>query len=83
MQNSNNSVDSSVEASQRTRSQINEIVVEMQNANDMVAQIAAASEQQSAVASEMNQNVTSIHLSANEVLQAWLCCVIQTRNQTS
>lgn len=70
MQNSNNSVDSSVEASQRTRSQINEIVVEMQNANDMVAQIAAASEQQSAVASEMNQNVTSIHLSANEVLQA-------------
>ncbi len=70
MQNSNNSVDSSVEASQRTRNQINEIVVEMQNANDMVAQIAAASEQQSAVASEMNQNVTSIHLSANEVLQA-------------
>ncbi len=70
MQNSNNSVDSSVEASQRTRSQVNEIVVEMQNANDMVAQIAAASEQQSAVASEMNQNVTSIHLSANEVLQA-------------
>ncbi|NIY83511.1 methyl-accepting chemotaxis protein [Vibrio hepatarius] len=70
MQNSNSSVDSSVEASQRTRSQVDEIVVEMQNANDMVAQIAAASEQQSAVASEMNQNVTSIHLSANEVLQA-------------
>ncbi|MEF1173743.1 methyl-accepting chemotaxis protein, partial [Vibrio sinaloensis] len=45
-------------------------VIEMQNANDMVAQIAAASEQQSAVATEMNENVTGIHLAANEVLQA-------------
>lgn len=70
MQSSNDNVDSSVSASNQTREQLNVIVAEMQNANDMVAQIAAASEQQSSVASEMNQNVTSIHLSANEVLQA-------------
>ncbi|UUM32936.1 methyl-accepting chemotaxis protein [Vibrio japonicus] len=70
MQSSNDNVDSSVNASNQTREQLNVIVAEMQNANDMVAQIAAASEQQSSVASEMNQNVTSIHLSANEVLQA-------------
>ncbi|WP_100752994.1 methyl-accepting chemotaxis protein [Vibrio salilacus] len=70
MQTSNESVERSVQASDNTRKQLDVIVNEMHNANDMVAQIAAASEQQSAVASEMNQNVTGIHLAANEVLQA-------------
>jgi len=70
MQTSNDRVEQSVIASDETRKQLDVIVDEMQNANDMVAQIAAASEQQSTVASEMNQNVTGIHLAANEVLQA-------------
>ena len=35
-----------VAASEKTRRQLDVIVAEMQNANDMVAQIAAASEQQ-------------------------------------
>ena len=70
MQASNESVEQSVQASDDTRKQLDVIVDEMHNANDRVAQIAAASEQQSAVASEMNQNVTGIHLAANEVLQA-------------
>ncbi|WP_261904082.1 methyl-accepting chemotaxis protein [Vibrio fortis] len=70
MKQSNEEVDHSVKASDDTRAQLDEIVAELQNANDMVAQIAAASEQQSSVATEMNQNVSSIHLAANEVLQA-------------
>lgn len=70
MQTSNESVEQSVQASDDTRKQLDVIVDEMHNANDRVAQIAAASEQQSAVASEMNQNVTGIHLAANAVLQA-------------
>ena len=70
MQSSNEKVDQSVEVSDKTRQQLDLIVDELNNANDMVSQIAAASEQQSAVATEMNQNVTGIHLAANEVLQA-------------
>ncbi|MCG9677634.1 methyl-accepting chemotaxis protein [Vibrio sp. Isolate24] len=70
MQSSNEKVDESVAASTKTREQLDVIVNEMQNANDMVAQIAAASEQQSTVATEMNENVSGIHLAANEVLQA-------------
>ncbi|NOH60900.1 methyl-accepting chemotaxis protein [Vibrio sp. RE88] len=70
MQSSNEKVDESVSASNKTREQLDVIVAEMQNANDMVAQIAAASEQQSTVATEMNENVSGIHLAANEVLQA-------------
>ncbi|KJY86756.1 chemotaxis protein [Vibrio neptunius] len=70
MQSSNERVDESVSASKKTREQLDAIVNEMQNANDMVAQIAAASEQQSTVATEMNENVSGIHMAANEVLQA-------------
>ena len=70
MQSSNEKVDHSVVASNETRQQLDVIVNELHNANDMVAQIAAASEQQSTVATEMSENVTGIHLAANEVLQA-------------
>ncbi|NVN83284.1 MULTISPECIES: methyl-accepting chemotaxis protein [unclassified Vibrio] len=70
MQNSNEKVDHSVVASNETRQQLDVIVNELHNANDMVAQIAAASEQQSTVATEMSESVTGIHLAANEVLQA-------------
>lgn len=70
MEDSNERVDETVAASEKTRQQLDVIVAEMQNANDMVAQIAAASEQQSAVATEMNENVSGINLAANDVLQA-------------
>ncbi|UPR34363.1 methyl-accepting chemotaxis protein [Vibrio cyclitrophicus] len=70
MQSSNEKVDHSVIASNETRQQLDVIVNELHNANDMVAQIAAASEQQSTVATEMSESVTGIHLAANEVLQA-------------
>lgn len=70
MESSHEKVTQSVQASENTREKLNVIVEEMQKANDMVAQIAAASEQQSTVATEMNQNVASVHLSANEILQA-------------
>ncbi|MEZ9514397.1 methyl-accepting chemotaxis protein [Vibrio splendidus] len=70
MQSSNEKVDHSVVASNETRQQLDVIVNELHNANDMVAQIAAASEQQSTVATEMSESVTGIHLAANEVLQA-------------
>ncbi|OLQ94088.1 chemotaxis protein [Vibrio ponticus] len=70
MESSHEKVTQSVQASEDTREKLNVIVEEMQKANDMVAQIAAASEQQSTVATEMNQNVASVHLSANEILQA-------------
>jgi len=63
-------VDESVEKAQDTQNQLAEMVKELVSSNDMVAQIAAASEQQGLVAQEMNQNVSSIHLSANEVKQA-------------
>ncbi|WP_194435159.1 methyl-accepting chemotaxis protein [Vibrio fluminensis] len=63
-------VSQSVQASEDTRQKLSAIVDEMRRANDMVAQIAAASDQQNAVASDMNQNVASVHLSANEILQA-------------
>ena len=70
MQSSNEKVDHSVVASNETRQQLDVIVSELHNANDMVSQIAAASEQQSTVATEMSESVTGIHLAANEVLQA-------------
>ena len=70
MQSSNEKVDHSVVASDETRQQLDVIVNELHNANDMVSQIAAASEQQSTVATEMSESVTGIHLAANEVLQA-------------
>ncbi|CAH7041659.1 Methyl-accepting chemotaxis protein [Vibrio chagasii] len=70
MQSSNEKVEHSVVASNETRQQLDVIVNELHNANDMVSQIAAASEQQSTVATEMSESVTGIHLAANEVLQA-------------
>lgn len=53
-----------------TQQQLTTMVSELIRSNDMVAQIAAASEQQGLVANEMTQNVSIIHLAANEVKQA-------------
>lgn len=70
MQRSNVKVEQSVAISLDTQKQLANMVTELVKSNDMVAQIAAASEQQGLVANEMTENVTSIHLAANEVMQA-------------
>lgn len=70
MQSSHSKVEASVAKAKETQAQLALMVEELVVSNDMVAQIAAASEQQGLVAQEMNQNVSSIHLSANEVKQA-------------
>lgn len=67
MQRSNERVEKGVEIAIATKAQLLDMVQELLKANDMVAQIAAASEQQGLVANEMNENVSSIHLAANEV----------------
>lgn len=46
------------------------ILTEVQRINDMNAQIATASEEQSAVAEEINRNLTSIHGNSEEALDA-------------
>ncbi|WP_017222692.1 methyl-accepting chemotaxis protein [Moritella dasanensis] len=70
MASSNLKVEESVGVSVATQQQLTTMVSELIRSNDMVAQIAAASEQQGLVANEMTQNVSIIHLAANEVKQA-------------
>ncbi|USD64528.1 methyl-accepting chemotaxis protein [Vibrio sp. SCSIO 43136] len=70
MERSNQQVEKSVDIANSTQDKLSDMVNELQRSNDMVAQIAAASEQQGQVANEMSQNVTTIHLAANEVKQA-------------
>lgn len=67
MQRSNERVEKGVEIAMSTKEKLLAMVEELLKANDMVAQIAAASEEQGIVANEMNENVTTIHLAANEV----------------
>ena len=69
MERSNLKVEVSVDISRSTQAQLETMVSELLHSNDMVAQIAAASEQQGLVAQEMSQNVSTIHLAANEVKQ--------------
>ncbi|HAS8092658.1 TPA: methyl-accepting chemotaxis protein, partial [Vibrio vulnificus] len=70
MERSNSKVEQSVSITIETQKQLSLMVEELVKSNDMVAQIAAASEQQGLVANEMTENVTSIHLAANEVMQS-------------
>ncbi|EMN7215822.1 methyl-accepting chemotaxis protein [Vibrio vulnificus] len=70
MESSNSKVEQSVTITIETQKQLSLMVEELVKSNDMVAQIAAASEQQGLVANEMTENVTSIHLAANEVMQS-------------
>jgi methyl-accepting chemotaxis protein len=70
MKESDRHVQQSVDSTTTTQAQLLEMVTELQLANDMIAQIAAASEQQNTVATDMNENVVGIHSAANEVLQA-------------
>ncbi|CAH1560883.1 methyl-accepting chemotaxis protein [Vibrio rotiferianus] len=70
MERSNAKVEESVGISQSTQHQLGDMVEELVRSNDMVSQIAAASEQQGLVANEMTENVSTIHLAANEVKHA-------------
>ncbi len=70
MQSSHRKVEDSVIKAEETQNQLSLMVEELMTSSDRVSQIAAASEQQGTVAQEVNHNVSSIHLSANEVKQA-------------
>ena len=61
MQTSRDLARSTVEQTTRAESALNKIRHEVGEINDMNAQIASASEQQSAVAEEVNQNIIRIH----------------------
>ncbi|GMQ49044.1 methyl-accepting chemotaxis protein [Vibrio sp. 10N] len=70
MEQNNASISASVSAASDTKTTLESMVDDLNGANDMVAQIAAAAEQQSMVSNEMSENVTTIHLSAREINQA-------------
>ncbi|WP_435608693.1 methyl-accepting chemotaxis protein [Pseudomonas knackmussii] len=70
MQRSHQLVEKSVEDAEQTESALNEIAVAVAVIHQMNQQIAAASEQQSAVAEEINRSVTSIRGIADESAQA-------------
>ena len=56
-----------VTASKETGDELQQMVEQLGLANDMVTQIASSAEEQGAVSNEMNENVTSISTSANDV----------------
>ncbi|GGI69774.1 methyl-accepting chemotaxis protein [Shewanella gelidii] len=70
MRVSNSNVVESVQSVNETQEELERMLEGLNLSNDMVAQIAAAAEQQGAVSDEVNSNVSSINLSANEVSQA-------------
>ncbi|WP_234497064.1 methyl-accepting chemotaxis protein [Vibrio maritimus] len=70
MEQNNTSIAASVSGAQETKVTLESMLGDLSGANDMVAQIAAAAEQQSMVSNEMSENVTTIHLSAREINEA-------------
>lgn len=67
MKSSHTSSEASVETALETQQQLKDMVSALHGSNDRVVQIAAAAEEQGTVSEEMNQNVSNIHNSANEV----------------
>jgi methyl-accepting chemotaxis protein len=67
---SRNKVQECVQSSDQTRVELGNMVNTLGSANDMVTQIASASEEQGAVSNEINENLNIINLSANEVNEA-------------
>lgn len=80
MQGSNNNVLESVESVNGTQDKLQKMLDGLNLSNDMVAQIAAASEQQGTVSDEVNSNVSSINLSANEVSQSAESLAVQSQS---
>ena len=61
---------SCADMSDKTKAELQGMITELSLVNDMVIQISAAAEQQSVTTNEINENVSSISLSANEVSSA-------------
>lgn len=70
MQSSHQSSSQSVDSAHEAQDELKRMVEALYQSNDRVAQIAAAAEEQGTVSEDMNHNVSSIHLSANEINQA-------------
>ncbi len=70
MSNNQQKITVSSEMASETKQQLDSIVNNLMRANDMIAEIAAAADQQGVVSNEVNENVTTIHLSAGEIRQA-------------
>ncbi|GAB3527514.1 methyl-accepting chemotaxis protein [Photobacterium alginatilyticum] len=67
MKASHNSSRNSVENAQDSQRELKHMLDALYQSTDRVAQIAAAADQQGTVSEDINGNVSSIHLSANEV----------------
>ncbi|MFC1503479.1 methyl-accepting chemotaxis protein [Pseudomonadota bacterium] len=67
MRSSHQSSQRSVDTAKDSQNELQSMVDELYQSNDRVAQIAAAAEQQGTVSEDINRNVSSIDLSANEV----------------
>ncbi|MGL6312465.1 methyl-accepting chemotaxis protein [Vibrio sp. WXL103] len=76
-------ISSTVEAANQTKQALDSMEGALGQANSMVAQIAAAAEQQGTVANEMSENVSTIHLSAGEINQATNHLASQTQEMVS
>ncbi|NOI65445.1 methyl-accepting chemotaxis protein [Vibrio sp. 99-8-1] len=60
-------VQNCVSSSEETREELARMVEQLNQANDMVTQIASSAEEQGVVSNEINENVTIINTSANEM----------------
>ncbi|MCY9870675.1 methyl-accepting chemotaxis protein [Vibrio barjaei] len=63
-------VTESVDLASQTQDKLDTAVAKLNDTYDMVAQIAAAAEQQGTVANEVNENVSIVHMSISEIRQA-------------
>ncbi|MCJ2376785.1 methyl-accepting chemotaxis protein [Vibrio sp. ZSDZ34] len=70
MSNNQQKIIVSSEVASEAKQQLDSIVENLLRANDMIAEIAAAADQQGVVSNEVNENVTTIHSSAGEIRQA-------------
>ncbi|KDM92295.1 methyl-accepting chemotaxis protein [Photobacterium galatheae] len=70
MQSSHHQAAACVDVALETRATFDTMVADLNETTDRVVLIAAAAEQQGIVANEMNENVSSIHLSANAMKEA-------------
>ncbi|WP_241033740.1 methyl-accepting chemotaxis protein [Vibrio maerlii] len=70
MEANNVNINSTVVVANETKEALNNMEGALDQTNNMVAQIAAAAEQQGSVANDMSENVSTIHLSTGEISQA-------------
>ncbi|MFA0087791.1 methyl-accepting chemotaxis protein [Vibrio sp. 10N.261.51.F12] len=69
MATNQNKVTHSVQLATQTQAQLNDAVNSLNKTYDMVTQIAAAAEQQGIFANDVNENVSVVHMSTNEIKQ--------------